>query len=359
MLGSPIAGALGGDPLKGAIFGTLPELPGKIGEFFKTNAGKAAMSIFGNTGGDMGAIGDLLDNMGITGRSKDMVEEMLTLAALTAFSNKFAKEALNKAKEYEGKEQLAIDALFTAAQKMSDPKALEQTVQASLEDVGKEYKRAKQSATHDLYQRGLGLRMPGATSRLENEEAEARLRARRDIEGEQPMRALQANIAALSPMQNYSERLRAAAEAERALPLEFYKSVKEGTRQNPMDEYYRAMADYYRNQMPAGIMPGQQALQGGLQNVQEAGAAVGGGVADIIQQAQTAISDDYRNRKVQQAGAAVGGGVADIIQQAQTAQAAQNINPIAAGWKSMMDRKPKPKGRKAVDYIKTPKGVFA
>jgi len=301
LLGSAGAGAAmsaitGGDPLKGAIGGAisggiLGNLPGDVGKFFDSDVGRAITGSFDASGRNPAALSGILEQFGLSGRSKDMVEELLTLGALAAFSNKFAKDALNKAKEFEDKERASVQNLVAQAEKLSDPVLLEQNTQKAMEQVSREFGKQREAVESNLFARGLGRRVAGPMARLGAEEAAERLRSRRDLETAYPERALRAQAATMAPLQNLSERLRATAEEERRLPFELYQMLKEETRpKSPMEQYYADQLAKMRAQEaaaaggpPAGVAGGAT-FDVGPQGLP--GATTGGGIGEAAAQQQ-------------------------------------------------------------------------
>jgi len=237
-----IASVFGGDPKAAAmvtgIAGILPQLPGEVGKFFNTDAGKALMGMFVKQGGDFGAMNEWLGMLGMSGDAGNMIQQIAKLMALSAFSNKFAKDAINKAEEFEAQETEMVRNLATHAQRLSDPQYQEQTIGASLDKVGEEFDRARESTIRGLYARGLGDRTQGPVAALARDEAIARLQTRQGLEQSMPSPALQAEAAALGPMQTAADRARQTAQEQRMLPFNFVASSMQN-REGPMDQYYK------------------------------------------------------------------------------------------------------------------------
>ncbi len=218
----------------------LPNLPGDIGKFFQeSDLGKQLMAAFAGFGGDSGLFGSFLNGLGLGGKTGGAINDLLTVMALSALSEVYAKDAVKKANALEAKQSAIVDQLVTKAQEMSDPKVREQNVQKALETVSTEYKGQRTAMEQNLYGRGMGASTQGPVAALGMGEAEGRLKARRDIESNWPMQALQALSYATGPVSQLSTQARTAADAKlRAIP-ELYAAVTAANRQSPMDAYTR------------------------------------------------------------------------------------------------------------------------
>ena len=209
---------------------------GSIGEFFKSPLGKAASTLFGLSGGN----GGILEALGITGKKKDMVEEMLTLVALSELGNVYAKDAINKAKEYDAYEKQNILDLVHDANKFDDPTYKQQIMQKNVEAVHNNYANSAASAERDLYSRGMGERTPGVKAGILSNEAQATAGAMRDTETANTNQAMQARLNLSNVLASATGRANSEAQAQRTAPYEAYKAIVGANKTTPMDEYYNA-----------------------------------------------------------------------------------------------------------------------
>ena len=241
-----VAGGAGSQLLAGIQhgLGILQGGLGSIGQFFSTPLGKAAAGVFGLSGGN----GGLLEMLGLTGRKKDMVEEMLTLAALSELGNKFAKEAINKAKEYDTYERDNILGLVNDANKFDDPTYKQQLISKNVENVHNQYAAAAQAASQDLYSRGMGERTPGVTAGILSNEAQAKSAEQRDTETALTNNAMTARLNLGNVLASASGRANTEANTLRQMPFQAYQAIKADMKPDPMADYYSALAQQMKNQ---------------------------------------------------------------------------------------------------------------
>lgn len=224
----------------GDVGNILQGLGGDVGDFFKTDIGKAVTTFFKNAGGNIGKVGTLLDQLGITDQKKDMVEDMLTVAALTALGQITAKDAIDTAKQYESQQKALTESLVADAAKFSDPKYIEANVQKAQADVNKQYGNARQATMQDLYARGLGDRMPGQVGAETADQAAALSGTRQNIELNAPLQAMTATNMALGPVATAAKNARTRADEQAQLPVNTWLALKAANASSPLDDYYRA-----------------------------------------------------------------------------------------------------------------------
>lgn len=225
----------------------LNNIPGDVGDFFRSDIGKTVSGFFTGVGGNIGQLGSLLDNIGLTGAKKDMVEEMLTIAALTQLGQMTAKDAIEIAKGYEEQQKQLTQSLVEDAKKMSDPKYIETNVQKAQAEVNKQYGSARIMEQQNLFARGLGNRMPGRVGAISADQAVANAKARQDIETAAPLQSMQAINMALTPVQNAAQYSRTRADEQAALPVNTYLAIKAANAKSPADDYYRAELERLKN----------------------------------------------------------------------------------------------------------------
>jgi len=213
------------------ISAVLGAMGGDVGKFFNSTIGKVLIAAISS--GNGGNISGLLDKWGITGKAKDMLEEIATFAALSFFSKEYAKDAISKANEMETRESDLVKSLADTAAQYSNPVYQEGQIQKGLEDLATQYGRAKTSTEQNLYGRGMGERMPGATEALARGEAIDRFGARRTIGAQNIDTALKANAAAIAPVSTLAAKLRAKSDLMEQLPFDFYMSIKNANRADP------------------------------------------------------------------------------------------------------------------------------
>jgi len=224
---------------------------GDIGNFLQSDLGQIATSMFSKTGGG-GAFDNFLKGIGITGGTKDMLEDVLTYMALAEAGELLAEDAINLANEYEAKERAAIDALSAAAAKYSDPEMLVKAQAEAVENTRAVYGRKADELEADLYARGLGRRQVGPMAELSSAAARAELEAMRDTELGFTDQGLRAQSYALGPLSAASERYSQAAAEEKMIPFEMYKSALEGRRESPEEKYLDAQLAQLKGVSGAG-----------------------------------------------------------------------------------------------------------
>jgi len=240
-----MAAAAGGDPIRAAILGgvqqVLPGLGGDLGQFFGSEAGKGVLSAFLNMGGGGPEFSGFLESLGISGSQKDVVEEVLALIALTGAGKMLAKDAISKANTLQEYEYTAIQNLVNTAQTLSDPANMEKMVQKAQEDTRKAFGNERKELEMDLYARGLGERTTGPMAALSDAEARAELEARRGIEMDYPLRAIQAQSAIMPTVSGAAQYYTDVAEAEKRLPLELGMEIYKSRQKSPMEQYYEGL----------------------------------------------------------------------------------------------------------------------
>jgi len=245
-----LTAASGGDPVRGAILSgmqqILPNLPGDMGEFFKTDFGKLVSTQFLNLGGMSSGFTNWLSGIGISGEAKDVLEQILGITLLTGAGKMLAKDAIKQANALEHALYnpdtgggLLTDMVATA-KNLSSPEYMEKMVQEAQEDVVSQYANERKALESDLYARGLGEYTPGPGSYLHDAEARAKLEARRDIELGFPTEALQAQSAVAGVVQNAAQSARDTANEQMKIPFDLYQSYLEGRREDPYAEYLKA-----------------------------------------------------------------------------------------------------------------------
>lgn len=193
MAAGGIASITGGDPLKAALFSgiasTLNNLPktNPIRQFFSTSAGQGVLSAFVQAGGSTSEFQGFLDNLasslGISGGTRDMINDALLLTALIGISKKYAEPAKKRMEEIETKQLSAINEMMLKVKALyPDKQTYEADVQKGMEAVDREYNRVLQATTHGLAERGLGEQVGAQLPRIEESKGLARLQSRRDIE---------------------------------------------------------------------------------------------------------------------------------------------------------------------------------
>ncbi len=258
----------------------LPNLPGDVGEFFASPIGQLAQTVyplFKDSSGDSmnlagllggsgnGGFGEFLSGLGLSGAQSDTVQEFLTLAALATLSNKFAKEALNRAKELQTQEKNLADSLYQSAMKLSDPGQMEMRVQKALEDVSEAHRAAAKQVSIDLSQRGLGRRTTGPIAALAGSEAVDRMKARRDIEMDYPTRALEAQSAALTPLSRLREGADTEAARQQKLIPDLYFAMKQANKGDPYAQALQAQNAAMQAQAGAETPAADSGVASGLQ----------------------------------------------------------------------------------------------
>jgi len=260
----------GGDPKQGAILAGVGairgNLPGGLGTFFSANPiGQNLIQAFASSGGDMGAIGNILGNLGFGGKQKDVIEQVLALMALAGISKEFAKDAISKANRLEGEEEAVINEMITTARSIVPTDENDELMYRKLADTtASEYRQVYENFTHELSTKGMldTNIAAGQLRRIGQEAAAQNLENRREIMLSRPERsaaALTAMGTALTPLDQMAQRARATAEEQRMLPFNIAKDLYAANRRSPIDDYYAAMTEDLKNRQygdaGAGTVP--------------------------------------------------------------------------------------------------------
>jgi len=243
------AGMAGAGPLAGAFEGFGGSVGGNISAFLQGDVGKILTQALANAGGDVGKLGGLLGMLGLKGKTKDIVEQVLALMALSVLGKKYAEEAIKSAKELEAKEKSTITSMLAKAEELFPTEEREEKEFAKgAEDIEKAGQKAQAETIRALIQRG-GLQAgagAGTLRRLQFDVGKEKLALQRDIDLARPGRtltALQAQRMGLDPLSDLALRERARAEDMRMLPTNIALSLYDANRASPQDTFYQAEID--------------------------------------------------------------------------------------------------------------------